>query len=30
MRWLERASFTPFVIYRCVLGVALLACAYGG
>lgn len=29
MRWLERASFTPFVIYRCVLGVALLAYVYG-
>jgi undecaprenyl-diphosphatase len=32
MRWLERASFTPFVIYRVVLGVALLVYvyAYGG
>lgn len=29
MRWLQRASFTPFVIYRCVLGVALLVYAYG-
>ncbi|MEM7024279.1 MAG: undecaprenyl-diphosphate phosphatase [Pseudomonadota bacterium] len=29
MRWLARASFTPFVIYRCVLGIALLAYAYG-
>ena len=29
MRWLARASFTPFVIYRCVLGVGLLAYAYG-
>ncbi len=24
IRWLRRASFTPFVIYRLVLGVALL------
>jgi undecaprenyl-diphosphatase len=29
MRWLARASFTPFVIYRCALGVALLAYVYG-
>jgi undecaprenyl-diphosphatase len=29
MRWLQRATFTPFVIYRCVLGVALLLYAYG-
>ena len=29
MRWLQRASFTPFVVYRCVLGVFLLAYAYG-
>jgi undecaprenyl-diphosphatase len=29
MAWLKRASFTPFVIYRVVLGVALLAVAYG-
>lgn len=28
MRWLRRASFTPFVIYRLVLGFALLAIAY--
>ncbi|MBL4748892.1 MAG: undecaprenyl-diphosphate phosphatase, partial [Magnetovibrio sp.] len=28
MAWLKRASFTPFVIYRIVLGVALLAVAY--
>lgn len=30
MRWLERASFTPFVVYRCVLGVLLLAYTYAG
>lgn len=29
MAWLKRASFTPFVIYRVVLGVVLLAVAYG-
>ncbi len=29
MRWLQRASFAPFVIYRVILGVALLAYAYG-
>lgn len=29
MSWLRRASFTPFVIYRVVLGCALLAVAYG-
>ncbi len=28
MRWLARASFTPFVAYRVVLGVALLVWAY--
>lgn len=28
MRWLQHASFTPFVIYRCALGVLLLAWAY--
>ncbi|MFQ5534471.1 MAG: undecaprenyl-diphosphate phosphatase, partial [Sphingomonadales bacterium] len=28
MRWLERSSFTPFVIYRVVLGLALLGWAY--
>lgn len=28
MRWLQRATFTPFVIYRCALGVALLLYAY--
>jgi undecaprenyl-diphosphatase len=30
MRWLRRASFAPFVIYRCLLGALLLAYAYGG
>jgi undecaprenyl-diphosphatase len=30
MRWLARATFTPFVIYRCVLGLGLLAYAYWG
>ncbi|PCI00470.1 MAG: hypothetical protein COB76_03545 [Alphaproteobacteria bacterium] len=30
MRWVERASFTPFVIYRVVLGVVLLGLLYGG
>jgi undecaprenyl-diphosphatase len=29
MAWLNRSSFTPFVIYRVVLGVVLLAFAYG-
>ena len=29
MRWLARASFTPFVIYRILLGAALLALVYG-
>ncbi|HET8726012.1 MAG TPA: undecaprenyl-diphosphate phosphatase [Alphaproteobacteria bacterium] len=29
MRWLEHASFTPFVIYRIVLGAALLYWLYG-
>ena len=24
MRWLQRASYTPFVVYRCLLGLALL------
>ena len=28
MRWLERATFTPFVIYRVVFGLALLWWAY--
>jgi len=30
MRWLEKASFTPFVIYRIVLGIILLGLLYGG
>lgn len=29
MRWLKRSSFTPFVIYRLILGVGLLAWLYG-
>lgn len=29
MRWLSRASFTPFAIYRIILGGALLALIYG-
>ncbi len=29
MAWLRRATFTPFVLYRVVLGVGLLAVAYG-
>ncbi len=29
MAWLRRATFTPFVIYRIALGVALLLYAYG-
>lgn len=29
MAWLRRASFTPFVIYRIVLGVFLLGVSYG-
>ena len=29
MAWLRRASFTPFVVYRVVLGGALLGIAYG-
>ncbi len=29
MRWLKTATFTPFVIYRIILGVILLAIAYG-
>ena len=29
MAWLKRASFTPFVIYRIILGTGLLALAYG-
>ncbi|MDH5750139.1 MAG: undecaprenyl-diphosphate phosphatase [Rhodospirillales bacterium] len=30
MAWLKRATFTPFVLYRVVLGCVLLALAYGG
>ncbi|MCE2509677.1 MAG: undecaprenyl-diphosphate phosphatase [Alphaproteobacteria bacterium] len=30
MRWLRRASFTPFVLYRVVLGGGLLAFVYWG
>ena len=29
MAWLKRASFTPFVIYRIILGLFLLAVVYG-
>jgi undecaprenyl-diphosphatase len=29
MAWLKRSSFTPFVIYRVLLGVGLLTIAYG-
>lgn len=29
MRWLRHASFTPFAVYRLLLGAALLAAAYG-
>jgi len=29
MRWLARASFAPFVIYRLILGLVLLAAVYG-
>jgi undecaprenyl-diphosphatase len=29
MRWLQRASYTPFVVYRCALGLALLLYVYG-
>ncbi len=29
MAWLQRATFTPFVVYRVFLGGALLAVAYG-
>ncbi|MBK8909436.1 MAG: undecaprenyl-diphosphate phosphatase [Rhodospirillales bacterium] len=30
MRWLRHATFTPFVVYRVFLGIALLVYAYGG
>jgi undecaprenyl-diphosphatase len=29
MRWLRRATFTPFVVYRILLGLVLLVFAYG-
>ncbi len=29
MRWLRHATFTPFVVYRVILGVLLLVFAYG-
>ena len=29
MAWLKRASFTPFVVYRVVLGAGLLLVVYG-
>jgi len=29
MQWLQRATFTPFVIYRIILGILLLVFAYG-
>lgn len=29
MAWLRRAGMTPFVVYRCILGGALLSLAYG-
>jgi undecaprenyl pyrophosphate phosphatase UppP len=28
MTWLRRSSFTPFLIYRLLLGVAVLTLAY--
>ena len=30
MRWVSNASFTPFVVYRIVMGLALLGLIYGG
>lgn len=30
MKWLSRASFTPFAVYRIILGVALLGLIYSG
>lgn len=30
MRWLARATFTPFAVYRVLLGIALLGMVYGG
>lgn len=29
MRWLQHASYTPFVVYRCALGLGLLIYVYG-
>ena len=29
LRWLRRSTYTPFVIYRVILGAVLLAWAYG-
>ncbi len=29
MRWLHAATFTPFVIYRLILGLGLLFAVYG-
>ena len=28
-KWLRRASYTPFVVYRVILGAALLCWVYG-
>jgi undecaprenyl-diphosphatase len=28
MRWLKHVSFTPYVIYRVILGIGLLGLAY--
>ena len=30
MKWLSRATFTPFAIYRIILGIVLLGVLYGG
>ncbi|HPF79069.1 MAG TPA: undecaprenyl-diphosphate phosphatase [Alphaproteobacteria bacterium] len=30
MKWLSKATFTPFAIYRVILGIVLLALIYGG
>ena len=30
MRWLRRASFTPFVVYRIIVGGGVLVFAYTG
>lgn len=30
MRWLQHASYTPFVVYRCLLGLGLLLWSYAG